>query len=913
MQEIKEKIEAIEKKWREGGKSKELEPLIISLKVSCSLIDNDITQRLCFLRYKAAVNRSSLPEARRKELKKELRNIVNSISLQEGKKKFLKSLEDIRGGLNPFSELARNYTISLVAQAHIDLAWLWRWRETVEICRGTFQGVLDRMKEYPEFIYAQSQPKTYAWMEEFYPEVFSRIKERVREGRWEIVGGGWVEYDANLPDGESVIRQLEQGMVYYQDKFSVRPAVEWLPDSFGYNWNLAQILSRAGIKYLIAQKMNWNDTNPFPHRFFWWEGPDGSRILCLIPCTMNQPIDPLSMVDYLKQMDIATGYPDLLWLFGVGDHGGGPTREMMEEVEKLKRIPVFPNLRYIRAEEYFRELAHQPDIPVWKDELYLEYHRGTFTTQSEVKRWNRETEVQLQNLEKLETFIKPSSGNLDLRKEWQTLLFHQFHDILPGSSIRPVYEDAKKEFEGLWGTLEAKKNKLLSSLEKTEEQKGDIILLWNPLPWERIHLLIIDKKGDNGSLFNKAGKVYPTWEAQGKIKAAVKLAPCGISTFYISKSENYPSPVKTTSFSLENEYFYVELNPKTGNLSRIYDRKRKKDILSGEGNRLILREDKPKDCASWNIEYTGRAGEAWKISCEKGEDNFEGVLKVEKGFVWKDSKKKYLGDLLLSLPGGDYPTSFFTQEIILYPGIPWIDFRVKVDWWEDEQLLKLVFPFNVNSTHALYRMPYGIINRPVKRETPREKAKFEVPSQGMVSLRGEDIGITFLIKAKYGFEVEKNEVRVSLLKSPYSENRISCPDIVVDRGEHVFHYRIHTHDPEENPVKLWYDFNYPPLFLPAGIQENEPLFALEPENLILAHYKKQGKEILLRLEETRGKSGKGIIRTSLPVKEAFECDILGKTGKKLTTKGKNIYLSFSPFEILTLLLRVSPLLQKEEK
>ena len=895
---MEEKIKIIEDRWRKEGEYKELEDNILSLKVLHILLQKEVREKLWHFESTPRVRFSLIKEEERELLKKELEEILNSLLRVKEREKFLKELERLPERFSPFQSLAEKFRISFLAQAHIDLAWLWRWRETIEVCRGTFEGVLARMEEYPDLIYAQSQAKIYEWMESFYPEIFQKIKDRVKEGRWEIVGGMWVECDGNLPDGESFIRQIEKGKEYYEKNFSFSPRVEWLPDSFGYNWKLVQILQDSGIKYLLPQKITWNDTNPPPYRIFWWEGPDGSRILCLIPFIFNGNTDPLKIANALKQQEILTGYPDLLWLFGVGDHGGGPTREMMEGVERLKKLPLFPPIRYIRAHDYFQELEQFSPVPSWKDELYLEYHRGTFTVQSDMKKWNRQGEIDIQNLEKLEVLF--NRRDMDMDREWKILLFQQFHDILPGSSIRPVYQDAREELESMKTLLEEKREKIL----KGRRVQG--IHVFNPLNWERV--FILETEGEEEGYFRREdGRTFPAWGEDGKTKSLVSLPPLKVSTFHFKKDKPTLSPVKVSSYTLENEFFRIELNPRTGNISRIYDQKRKREILSGEGNRLLLREEKTGPCTSWNIRYTGREGEAFLRKIEIPERNYEGILRVEKGFLWKESKKKYVGETILTLPGGDYPTSFFTQEIILQPGVPWIDFRIKIDWWEDNILLKLVFPFNLSTTRAVYRIPYGTIERSTLRNTSYEKARFEVPSHGMVTLRTEDLGITFLIFAKYGFEVEGSELRATLLCSPYDENRTSCPDIYADRGKHEFFYRIHIHDPEENPVKLWYEFNYPPLLLPYPVRK-EPLFSIEPENLISGHWFWKDGKILIRIEESKGRKGEGKIRINFPVKEVYLCDLLGNPRERLPLKEKEAVFPYHPFSLLTLSLN-----PKEEK
>ncbi|OGS19822.1 MAG: hypothetical protein A2252_08685 [Elusimicrobia bacterium RIFOXYA2_FULL_39_19] len=300
---------------------------------------------------------------------------------------FCRNIRQITKKWKPIDKFNKEFTMHFLCNAHIDLAWLWRKAESVEICRGTFNSVLNLMKEYPGFTYTQSQALVYEWMEEKYPKIFNGIKRAVKKGSWEIIGNMWVEPDCNIPDTESMARQFFYGNKYFREKFGIKSKIGWIVDSFGYNWNLPQFFKQCGIENFITQKISWNDTNEFPYHIFWWEAPDGSKVLTYFPFT-SYVLDIATQKDLYKAVGVLpkfeknTGLKDILVLAGVGDHGGGPTKEMLDKIEILKKMPFFPKVKYITANKYFELLRNSTNLkslPVWKDELYLEYHRGALT------------------------------------------------------------------------------------------------------------------------------------------------------------------------------------------------------------------------------------------------------------------------------------------------------------------------------------------------------------------------------------------------------------------------------------------------------------------------------------------------------------------------------------------------------
>jgi alpha-mannosidase len=362
----------------------------------------------------------------------------------------LESIERANEALTGLDDLFKRYTISLTSNAHIDMAWLWDREETKQVTHDTFRSVLDLMHEYPDFVFAQSQAQAYAWVEEYWPEMFEEIRARVKEGRWEIVGGMWVEPDCNLPNGESFVRQVLYGKRYFQEKFGVDVSLGWNPDSFGYNWSMPQVYRKCGINAFLTQKLTWNDTNVWPHRAFWWESPDGSRIFSYFPTDYVGHVDGRRLIKDLASFAGATGYRRTDHLYGIGDHGGGPTRDMLDRADALAAKTPFPTVRHQRARDFFDTLIAEADdpgvsVPVWNSELYLEYHRGTFTSQAAIKQGNRMAERLLRDAETFSAIAARAGRPYPqdtLEELWKLTLFNQFHDILPGSCIGAAAQDA---------------------------------------------------------------------------------------------------------------------------------------------------------------------------------------------------------------------------------------------------------------------------------------------------------------------------------------------------------------------------------------------------------------------------------------------------------------------------------------
>ena len=823
--------------------------------------------------------------------------------------------------LEPLQRELKRYTILLTGQSHIDMAWLWPWTETVEVVRNTFRTALLLMKRNPEFTYTQSQAAAYEWMEEKYPDLFDEIKQRVKEGRWEVIGGMWVEPDMNLPDGESQVRQVLFGKRYFQEKFGVDVHVGWNPDTFGYNWQMPQIYKKSGIDYFMTTKMLWNDTTKFPHRLFWWQSPDGSKVLTYLPNGLGAGTEAVPMVNTFLDISPESGTKEIMYLYGVGDHGGGPTQLEIDRARQLQKANLFPNLKFSAALPFFEDIdrnANNLKIPVWNDELYFEYHRGVFTTQAQTKRYNRKNEILLANAEKFSSlgqlFGQPYPQQ-ELNESWKKVLFNQFHDILPGSSIPPVYADAARDHRQVECAVGNILHDSLAGLAAQVNTTGPGIplVVFNPLTWSRTEVV----EAEVG--FPSLTRDLKVTDSQGKpvlhqivdrndqlrrikfLFLAQDVPSFGHKTFRVipaprTATAAKPQPasslkVDAQALTLENEFFKVQVGAESGLIESLYDKANARQAFdqSRRGNMLQTFVDKPKDWDAWNIDADFEKVK-WDLTTA------ESVKVVETGpvrAVLRVVKK--------------FQNSRFTQDIMLYPGVPRVDCAMQVDWHEKHILLKAAFPVSVSSRTASYEIPFGAIRRPTTRETPAEKAQFEVPALHWADLSDGSYGVSILNESKYGYDTKDNVIRLTLLRSP------AWPDPHADEGEHQFTYAIYPHKggwEEAGTVRRGYELNVPLLVRvetshAGSLPATKSFVSLDAPSVILAAMKKAEDDasLVLRLYAAGQSVGETTLTLPRAVTEAAETDLMERTTAPLTAQGDKIRLQFKPYEIKTVKVR----------
>jgi alpha-mannosidase len=895
--------------------------LALSLRVAQKLLSFDTYQTSATNKVDPAIDRSKLDPDRRRRLDELLQGLaarLDTAALERGDRaSFKASLADLRSKLGPIRDLAREFTLFFDANAHIDAAWLWREKETVQVVRNTFSSVLNMFRARPDFTYTQSSAAYYDWMERLHPDLFRAVQEKVRVRRWETIGGTWIEPDCNLPAGTSWARQLLYGQRYFREKLGKTVTIGWNPDSFGYNWNMPQLFRNAGIDTFVTQKIGWNDTNVFPHRLFWWEGPDESRVLTVFPFDyVNTVEDPYRLVDWLRQFEANTGFRKLLVLFGVGDHGGGPSLEMIDRVERLKSLDVFPAIEYGTAGRYVEWLRAQglDDLPVWRDELYLEYHQGTFTTQADTKRANRESETLLVNAEKFATFAQlvgrpyPAA---DLVSAWKNVMFNQFHDILPGSSIREVYLDAAeryREVQTVGGFHLRKSLEALSGrIDTSDVRKGRPLIVFNPLSWERRDVARCRLElGDEAeyAIFDTAGREVPSQIVRiGPLLREVMFIAEAVPALGYAVYELRPGTssvtsdaVRITERTLENENLSVEIDTATGWVRSIWDKRAGREALSASGNELQLLEDRPKAWDAWNVGWTGTR---FSSTFRKAEIIELGpvrvVLRIRHDFLKPGVKKEY--------PTEDFPTSFFTQDVILYAGSDKVDFVTKIDWWEEKTMLKVAFPASVAAPAASYEIPYGSIQRSTGVLESWDRAKIEVPAQRWADLSDADYGVSLINNSKYGYDIKGSTIRLSLLRSPV------WPDPTADRGEHTVEYALYPHAGgwrSARTVQRGLEFNTPLLVLEADrhhgtLPSRRPFVTLSPSNLVLASIKKaeDSEAWVIQWYDAVGRDATAEITLPFVPERAVMSDFLEGDGEPLAFSGRALRVGSPRNKVVT--------------
>ena len=919
-----------------AAQHQEMKNWLLSMKIAYALLNPDF-KRYTFIGAPFNIeDHRQTPKSRLDALKKLLDQTITSITpemlMSRQPDGLAKSIRASYRLSEPLREFAKEFKVYLIGNAHIDIAWLWRMCETVMVARNTYDTVLKNMEEYPELRYAQSQAITYEWMEQKYPEIFRQIQQKVKQGQWEIVGGMWVEPDCNLISGESWVRQLLFGKRYFKEKFGLEVDTGWNPDSFGYNWNMPQLYSKSGIKRFITQKIWWNDTTVFPYFIFWWQGVDDTKLLTYFPpvgytARVRMPED----IPNITRYEATTGYKKTLLLYGMGDHGGGPNREILNRVRSYKNLHIAPEFIHAQSIDFLKNMTTdlKGNIPVWKDELYLEYHRGTYTTQAKVKKGNRKSESLLSSAEKLASIAFMMNGEYpqaELGKAWKTVLTNQFHDILPGSSITPVYRDALEDYEKaqekINGVICGSLKKIAAKVD-TSKVAGTPLVIFNTLSWERSDLVSIGiplpgEEGDaakyNVQILDDEGKEVPVemvndcGKSEARLRFVAKNIPAlGYKTFSYVIKEKAAEPLKEAKDSgdfieLENRFFHLKINKKSGNIAGLLDKRLNKEFIEAgkEGNVLQVYEDLPERWDAWDIGYTGRW---WELNQAESVSLVEDsavrkVVKVTKNFLGL-SKNRYS-------PTEEFPSSFFTQYIILYNDLDRIDIETEADWWEDHMLLKAAFPVSIKNDYATYEIPFAAIKRTTKSETLWEKARFEVPALRWADLSDETGGISLLNDCKYGHDIHGNVIKISLLRAP------TWPDPMADRGKHTWTYSIYTHPGDlnkGNTIHRAQELNIP---LQAMVTDKHSgslpgyfgFFDIRSGSVILDTIKKAEDDsgIIIRLYEPSGREDLAeLVCFKQPLK-VYETDLMEKVTNEHKVTGKSLSLPFKKFEIKSLKL-----------
>ncbi|AZS13464.1 alpha-mannosidase [Paenibacillus lutimineralis] len=801
--------------------------------------------------------------------------------------------------------------IHMVAQSHIDIAWLWPARETVRKTSRTFSTVDALMNEYPEYRYAQSQPQLFEYLKDNDPELYERVKLRIQEGRWELVGGMWVEPDLNIPSGESLMRQMLYGQRFYEEEFGRSSKIEWLPDTFGYCASLPQILKHGGIEYFMTTKLGWNDTNVFPYDLFYWVGIDGTPMLSYLNHGVNENTLPKDVHDHWQSFREKARHNEQMLLYGHGDGGGGVTREMLEYIRRSELMVGQPSSQFSSAADFFAGITEaSPQLPRWRGDLYLELHRGTYTTHGRNKRNNRKAEVLYREAELWNALAAPElvadqkqEISRSLHNGWKLILLNQFHDIIPGSAITETYETSMKEYREIF---ELGNNGLQQGLKAltdcvNTEGEGQPYIVFNSLGWSRNAIIEIagpDRSNllavYDGDGLRLAHEAIGAAEGSQPILVQVPDVPAfGYKTVWV-KQEASEAPALSDKMSedllaqgWETGYYRIHFNNQ-GEIISLYDKSADREIIqAGErANRFHFFHDRPTLWDAWDIDTRYEEQPAGDAELLEMKVHSTGPIQDVLRFRWKLNESE------------------ITQEMILYHQDRRIDFKTRVHWNEAHKLLKVGFPIDIVTDKATYEIPFGALERPTHRNTSWEQAQYEVCGHRFVDVSEHGYGVSLLNDCKYGYDIHGSTIRLSLLRAP------KWPDRSADLGEHEFTYSLYPHKGdwrEAHTLRRAAELNHP-----AEVTEVErgqgklpsvqSLIQFTGQHVVLDSIKpsEDGQASILRLYESSGGRERITLQWPQSCKEIFLSDALEHELEVIEHQGGLIELQFAPYEIKTI-------------
>jgi alpha-mannosidase len=794
--------------------------------------------------------------------------------------------------------------------AHIDVAWMWTLGQTRRKVERTFYNVLRLMEQFPDYHFSQSQPQVYEFIRQDHPALFAAIQERVAAGRWEPMGGMWVEADCNLSGAESLVRQLLLGRDYFRQHFGkdAETRVLWLPDVFGYAWALPQLIKQAGLDYFMTIKIGWSQYNRLPYDTFLWQGLDGTQVLTHFSTVKETGSTFASTYNSLANAEESLGawqnfqqkdlQRDLLMAYGYGDGGGGPTRQMLENIERMGAFPGLPQVKQSSVRKFFESitpLARDHKMPVWNGELYLEYHRGTYTTQARNKRTNRKSEFLLHDAEFLAAFAAQLNPEYAYPREafteaWRTVCLNQFHDIIPGSSISPVYEESLAQYAQVGQAVTDERQAALAALSAS---LGGDLLFVNPAPFSRTDLAFIPGETAGGILID--GRLLTVQPVQG----GALVDPGELPAYSVTPAVVQPVPALPApkpgdwDRALENDYLRVEFSP-AGDITRIFDKPENREVLipGAIANQFQAFEDRPKDFDAWDIDiyYDDKiyfAEPAWSMRL------------VEAGPLrWTvEVKRKIL-------------SSEITQRISLRHNSPRLDFDTAVNWVERHILLKVAFPVEVLSPAATYEIQWGNVQRPTHKNTSWDWARFETCAHKWVDLSEGGYGVSLLNDCKYGHDIHGQVLRLTLLRSP------TKPDPTADFGEHYFVYSLlpHAGSWQQGTQQEAYALNDPVIVYRSPEGEGKPaagrcsLVTCSAGNVVIETVKRaeDGEGMIVRLYESHRKRATVRLRFAFAVRQAWQTNLLEENESALQVEGNSVYFHLRPYQIMTMRVKGAP-------
>lgn len=807
--------------------------------------------------------------------------------------------------------------VSAIGHTHIDIAWLWTVEQTREKVLRSFSTVLRLMEQYPDYKFMSSQPILYQFVKEQEPEMYEMIKERVKEGRWEVDGAMWLEADCNLTGGESLVRQIIKGEKFFQDEFGISSKSLWLPDVFGYSAALPQILKRSGIPYFMTTKIAWNQYNQLPNDTFMWKGIDGSEVFVFMPtaCDFDKTlglnvsftdtrntttytgiINPNMTLGTFKRFQNRDLTEDTIMLFGFGDGGGGPTKEMLENAERLRYgMPGIPRIKQEFERDFFNRtfdtITKLPDMPKWNGELYFEYHRGTLTSIGKNKRYNRKNEILYTQLETLASMLKEKGVEYPkevIARGWDVILLNQFHDIIPGSAIEEVYVQSDKEYNEIFSNGTAALHAIAQEGAKSIRTEDHAIIVYNTQGYVRNDVVFVEglEQVEITAITDCAGKQLPFQKTEdGKLAFYAEGIPkLGCKVFYYAIGEKSKESSEWNG-QFENAFYRVMFNEQMEIVSLIEKTTGKEFIQAGKkGNELVTYEDRPMNWDNWDIDvfYKKKPYHADQVSevCILEDGEVRKTLKITKQFA----------------------DSVVTQKIHLYHDIPRIDFETDADWKEHNVLLRVNFPVDVNTTKATYEIQFGNVERETTNNHSWDTAKFEACGHKWADLSEDNNGISLLNDCKYGYGIKDGNLSLTLIKAG------TYPNENADIGEHHFVYSIYPHAgrwQEAETVEMAYNLNVPPVVVlqdhNEGAPAEEEFLFCDADNCFIEVLKEAEDQngTIIRMYENKNRHTKTRISLPKSVEKMYECNLMEQNEKEMEIVEHVVEVVLKPYEIKT--------------
>jgi len=806
-------------------------------------------------------------------------------------------------------------TVDLIGHAHIDHAWLWPIVETERKAARTFANMARYASEFPEFVFIQSQPAQLELVERDYPDVFASVKAAYAAGQWEPNGGMWVEADCNIPGGESFVRQFLVGKAASRRMLGYEGDTLWLPDVFGYSAALPQILSGCEIRYFVTSKINWNDTTRFPYDTFLWRGIDGTAVgTHFITSRMggyNGEVSPTRLADAWHHVQHKEIQESVISSIGEGDGGGGTKRSDLERARRLANLEGAPKAKWRKVSESLAEIfAHAEDLPTWRGELYLELHRGTYTTQSLMKRNNRKAEFAMRDCEILKT-IACSSFNggyssyprEELLSSWKTILTNQFHDIIPGSSINRVYRDAEASYAQLFPSLARLSSEAMRDIagDRASPASGSssYCAVFNTLSWERKALVVLpDESTAARAIGGSDGSSAPTQRLNGldgkeRLFALASAPSIGLASYSLQPKTSSPEAAAFVyADGRLTTPFYEAAFDASMRIASLVDRSNGRQFV-GEGallNALQSAEDVPVLWDAWDIDADWKRGIVDETRLLSSDVASIGPLFIAIRSRYRIGEKSEL-----------------VQDMVFHSFDRRIDFVTEVDWAESHRVLKAAFGSSIETQQVRCEIQFGNVVRPTHENLPQDRARFEICAHKWICLEEPDVGLALLNDCKYGHDVSGSLMRISLLRSP------KAPDPSADMGKHSFTYSLLPFDgPFSNSevVRQAYDLNSPLLAIGTGgnAAATRSFFSLDEERVCIESIKlaEASGKIALRLYETTGAPRKARLTACSRIKGAWSANMLERDERALAHGEREVALDFRPFEIKTVLLDLEP-------